>query len=194
MLGKTPRGPHRASPRRCADGHGQSIVEFMLAVPIFLALLFGSLDVGILFKTHAAYQEAAQEAVRVAAGTGGSDPVALNELRTMLPGENLGNISTVTIYDATVTGDQVSTTDISTFTTYTYNKPSNSFVCAGTTHGPPCDPTTTWDPLKMRRTLGSLDHVGIKVSYNYHSITGALAPIAMTQIASAELEPTAYRP
>lgn len=179
------------------DGRGQSIVEFMLAIPIFLALLFGSLDVGILFKTHAAYQEATQQAVRVAAGTGGSDQSTLDELRTMLPGENLNNITSVTIYDATITGSQVTATTIPRSTspdstTYTYNKSTNSFVCQGKTYGPPCDPATTWDPLKERRAMNALDHIGVKVIYNYRSVTGVLLPIQMTQIASAELEPTSY--
>ncbi len=179
------------------DGRGQSIVEFMLAVPIFLALLFGSLDVGILFKTHAAYQEATQQAVRVAAGTGASDQSTLDELRTMLPGENLNNISSVTIYDATITGSQVTATTVPSSispdsTTYTYSTSTNSFVCQGTTQGPPCAPATTWDPLKERRSMNALDHIGIKVVYNYRSITGALLPIQITQVASAELEPTSY--
>ncbi len=183
--------------RRHIDGRGQSIVEFMLAVPIFLALLFGSLDIGILFKTHAAYQEATQQAVRVAAGTGGSDQSTLDELRTMLPGENLNNITSVTIYDATITGSQVTATTIPRSTspdstTYTYNNSTNSFVCQGKTHGPPCDPATTWDPLKERRSMNALDHIGVKVIYNYRSVTGALLPIQMTQTASAELEPTSY--
>jgi Flp pilus assembly protein TadG len=166
-------------------------VEFALAVPIFLALFFGALDMGMLFKTRAAYQQAAQEAVRIAAGSGGSDQLALAQFQAMLPAENLNNISAVTIYDATITGAQVSAAP-TTFTTYTYNSATRSFVCAGTTHGPPCDPTTTWAPSTQNRTLGASDHIGIRVSYSYRSIIGAFRLSNLTQVASAELEATQY--
>lgn len=187
----------RRGKRWIAGGKGQSLVEFALAVPVFLLLLFGTLDMGLLFKTHVAYQEAVQEAVRVDVGTGGSDAAALIQLQSMLPVQNLNNIVSVTVYDATISGAQVtaSTTPSSTSpdsTTYTYNSATNSFVCAGTSNGPPCNPGTTWDPSTRNTTLGSLDRLGIKVVYKYQSLLGEFAPIQFTETDSVQLEPVSY--
>lgn len=192
----------RACPWLGRGKRGQSLVEFSLAIPVFLFLLIGSLDMGMLFKTHIAYQEAVQEAVRIDASTGGSDQLALNQLQAMLPVENLNNIVSVTVYDATISGAQVtaSTTPSSTTpdaTTYTYSSATNGFVCAGTSSPPPCDPTTTWDPSKRNSTFvqsatQSLDRLAIKVVYKYRSLLGEFAPLQLTEVDSAQLEPTTY--
>ncbi len=181
---------------------GQSLVEFALAIPVFLFLLIGTLDIGMLFKTHIAYQQAVQEAVRIDVGTGGSDQLALNQLQAMLPVENLNNIVSVTVYDATLSGAQVTASTVPSSTTpdsttYSYNSTTNSFVCSGTSHGPPCDPTTTWDPSTRNSTFvqtatGSLDRLGIKVVYRYQGLLGEFAPLQLTEVDSAQLEPTTY--
>jgi len=93
--------------RRRIDGRGQSIVEFALAVPIFLALLIGTLEAGLAYKARGAYQEATLEAVRVAAAAGqasDADQLALDELQRTLVGENLSNITSVVIYKANPNG------------------------------------------------------------------------------------------
>jgi len=178
-------------------GRGQSLVEFALTIPVFLLLLFGSLEMGLLFKTHVGYQEAVQEAVRIATGTGGSDQAALTQLQSMLPVENLNNIVSVTVYDATISGAQVTASTIPSSTahdatTYTYDGATKSFFCAGTSYGPPCDTATTWDPSTRNTTLGSLDRLGIKVIYKYRSLLGEFAPMQLTEEYSAQLEPVTY--
>ena len=121
--------PARRHARR-RGGRGQSLVEFALAVPLFLALLTGSLEMGMLFKSHSAYQEATQEAVRAGSAVGATDQDALDELKTILSAENLNNIQSVTVFDATVSDTVPTVPD--TYTNYVYDRTFNGsggFVC-----------------------------------------------------------------
>jgi Flp pilus assembly protein TadG len=190
---------------------GQSLLEFALALPVFCALLFGSIEMGLLYKSHAAYQEAAQEAVRVGSTVGASDQETLDELKLMLAGENLNNIQSVTVFDATL-GDTVPITP-DTYTTYVYSAtaPSGSgglgtFICQSTrsTGGTlPCPsraasgtPYSSWDtattPSIRNTTVGQLDRIGIQIVYKYKSVTGAFGPLTLTQTASVQMEPSSY--
>ncbi len=146
--------PHRTRGRR-----GQSMVEFALVVPIFLTLLFGTLEVGMLFKTRSAYQVAALQAVRVAAAAGNdanADQYALNQLQATLPVEDLTRIVRIMIFRAgpdgsflgpiitaspetkpsdvgcpSTTPPSVATPCDNMHTYYVYKKALNRFVCAG---------------------------------------------------------------
>ena len=215
------RNHTRASLKRGRiDGHGQSMVEFALVIPVFLLLLFGTLEVGMAYKTHSAFQEATLEAVRVAAtaGTSGgasqADKSALDELTTMLAAENLKSISSVTIYRAN-DGYVPSSSDPTGLaacipagptpcydnihTNYIYM--NGKFVCAAdNTQIPPtpCTNESYWDPAKRNATVptsssqAALDIIGIRIVYNYRSVTGFLLPATITQVATAQIEPSVY--
>jgi len=78
------------------------MVEFALAVPVFLLLLFAILELGLFFLTRSSYQEAAQQAARVVAAAGNAtdaDTQGLNQFRVTLAVSNLSAITAVTIYD-----------------------------------------------------------------------------------------------
>ncbi|GGM30632.1 hypothetical protein GCM10011351_15960 [Paraliobacillus quinghaiensis] len=91
---------------------GQSIVEFVLVIPILLLLLIGIVDIGRLTFVYASLHFAGQESVRVA-GLGGTDekitnrayesffvgdPTELNINPSLLPGERKsGEYITVTL-------------------------------------------------------------------------------------------------
>ncbi len=202
------------------DGRGQSMVEFALVIPVFLLLLFGTLEVGMAYKTHSAFQEAALEAVRVAAtsGTSGAasqaDKDAFDELATMLAAENLKSIRSVTIYRAN-DGYVPLLSDLSGLpacslagptpcydnihTNYVYM--NGKFVCAANNAQIPPTPCTNesyWDPTQRNATVptsssqAALDIIGIRIVYNYRSITGFLPPTTITQVATAQIEPSVY--
>jgi len=189
VLGKTFRAAHRASLLRSRfHESGQSLVEFALAAPVFFAIVFGIIELGLLYKTHSAYQEGAQNAARTIAAANASDIDGLAQLRTILVGENLNNIQSVDIYDSTVGGAPVAATSAltPTITTYRYT-PSVGFTCPDG-NLPPCP--GNW--AVRNRTLGSLDYVGVRITYRYKGVTGAISPLTLTQVATAELEPTQY--
>lgn len=183
---------------------GQSTTEFALTIPLFLALLFGALELGMLYKTRSAFQEAAQQAVRVAAAAGNAtnaDAQALSQLQSTLPDENLTKITGVTIFKATVTGAAASP---AASTDYMYSATQHAFICkvantpSTAPQGPPCpnDPHF-WDPLSRNTQVGGaapLDYVGITITYDYKGVTGALPLMRFTQRATAMIEPDTYAP
>lgn len=197
-----PRGQRPRWSRWRKDSSGQSMVEFMLAVPIFFALLFGSLEIGMAFKTRSAFQEAAQRAVTTAvaaAQSGDADVQTLDQLQIALASENLSRITAVTIYDADApNGNNVPTT-VNKFTTYQYVS-NVGFICAGTistpVKPPAVCPTSYW-PISTRSSKvgafgNSLTRVGVQIAYDYKGVTGVLPLIHMTQVATALMEPTQY--
>jgi Flp pilus assembly protein TadG len=179
------RHPAAPSTSRRGARPGQSLVEFALVVPLFCALLFGTLEMGLYFKSSAAYQEAALQAARVAATAGGTDQQALATLRTTLAAENPNSITAVTIYDATLTTGVPVTATMSTVYRF---RPSSGFTCIATCTG-------GWATLSNRSTTaGALDRIGVQVQYVYTSLTGILPPQQVTQTATALMEPTTYGP
>ncbi len=182
---------------------GQSLVEFALVVPVFLSLLFGALELGMLYKTRAAFQEAAQQAVRVDAAAGNAtsaDAQALAQLQSTLPDENLTAITTVTIFKATASGVPVTPP---ASTDYSYSVAQKAFVCktantpSTAPQGQPCNGEPYWDPLTRNTQAGGaspLDYIGIKISYDYRSVTGLLPLMHFTQTATAMIEPDTYAP
>ncbi len=189
---------------RCPHRHerGQTVVEFALVIPVVLLLLFATLELGMFYKTHSAYQEAAQEAVRIAAaagsasdGSSNADLQALNQLKAMLPAENLNNIQSVTIYDATAGGAMVTPATQPISTTYTYG--NTGWTCANTNSAAPCPsgssvPGSGWYPGLRNTTAGSLDHIGVSVVYKTSGVTGILPTLTITQTAATVMEPLTY--
>lgn len=61
---------------REGNGRGQALVEFALAIPVFLVLLFGLLDVGRLVYVNNAVAQGAREAARWGSVQGNSATAA----------------------------------------------------------------------------------------------------------------------
>lgn len=154
-------------------------------MPIFLALMYGCIEMGMIFKTRSAYQQAVLEAARVGSEVGSSDQMALSELQSMLPVENLNNIQSVTIYDATISNTLPPVSATSMYTTYHYNPTTQGFDQVG---------SASWTTASRNTKASAPDRLGIQVVYSYNSLTGAFGPITMSQSATALLEPSQYGP
>jgi Flp pilus assembly protein TadG len=82
----------RITPPSTRD-HGQSLVEFALVLPIFLAILIGMVDIGRAVWANNAVANAAREATRYAVVHGGSKenecpvgpPVTTGQNQTVIP-------------------------------------------------------------------------------------------------------------
>ncbi len=193
-----PTHPRVTRPSRHHAPDGQALVEFAFIIPVFLLLLFGTLEVGLLLKTRAAYDQAAQQAVRVAAAAGNAgdaDARMLTTLQQTLPAENLDGITSVTVFDATAGAPSTAQT------VYMYQ--GGHFVCQAApsaTPSVPCPvPTppatyTYWDPLTRDTTVGQLDHIGLHIAYDYRGATGVLPTLHLAADTTTLIEPTAYQP
>jgi len=187
------------------------MVEFALAVPVFLLLLFAILELGLFFLTRSSYQEAAQQAARVVAAAGNAtdaDTQGLNQFKVTLAVGNLSAITAVTIYDATVSGDYASVPGCAsvpcpnTYDTYIYSPtvPTSTtvggFVCASNGALSPdaahAQCPAAWDSSLRHTDATALDHVGVTVSYRYKTATGLLPTRVYTQTITTLMEPRSY--
>jgi len=70
---------------------GQSLVEFALALPVFIVLLFGIMEFGRLWQTMNVLTSAAREGARVAAVTSPSVTQVTNAAQNVLSASNITN-------------------------------------------------------------------------------------------------------
>ena len=66
------RAPNRSRSRARSRSRGQALMEFALAAPVFLVMLFGVVDVGRIIWATTAVNSAAREAARYAIVHGGT--------------------------------------------------------------------------------------------------------------------------
>ncbi len=100
--------------RRAGD-RGQAIVEFALILPVFLILLMGMLEFGIVFDHRNAMAYAVREGARVGAslGNGGSQPSAVDPAilaavqRGLTDPILIENITSIEIFQADTAGQPV---------------------------------------------------------------------------------------
>src|SRR5947208_9371374 len=93
--------PRRSSPRTKGQ-RGQSITEFALIAPIVLFLLFGALELSLLFFVMGSARFAAGDGAREAAQLGNAantDTTTVQLIRTGAFGQNtLASVSEIDIY------------------------------------------------------------------------------------------------
>ena len=75
----------------CKSQKGQSLVEFVLVLPIFIVLLFGIMEFGRMWETVNVLTSAAREAARIAAVSGPSTSQAVNAAQNILSSANIQN-------------------------------------------------------------------------------------------------------
>jgi len=175
-------------PFRNQGRRGQALVEFALVLPIFLLILFGTLDVGRLVYTNSAVSQAAREGARLAAAeaawVGLSSPGCVSgagDIGTGNPGAHVcpGSIAALKsdIVDAVnrmaVGLDRVTTVYIS--------------CNAGATSGDPA-PTGSWTESSGGNgctasgapTGSHGDLISVRIEYNYRPLTPIISSILGT--------------
>jgi hypothetical protein len=155
------RRVRRKGIRGTGDGdRGQSMVEFALILPVFLIILMGMLEFGIVYNHRNAMAYAVREGARVGAslGNGGSnsagvDPAILAAVQRGLTDPILvENIATIEIYQASSNGAPVpGKVD-------KYDRYGNAIGSAG------------W-PATSRTPGMTDDSIGIRVVYNFQPQT-----------------------
>jgi len=72
---------------------GQSLVEFVLVLPVFIILLFGIMEFGRLWETTNVLTSAAREGARVAAVTAPNTSRVTNAAQNILASANISNVT-----------------------------------------------------------------------------------------------------
>jgi len=125
--------------------------------------------------------------VRVAAAAGqatDADAQTLRAFQSTLSVENLNDIASVTIMDATASSPTPSIAN-----TYAYSSTTRTFVCATTSN---CTNTSLWAPSTRSSTTAALQTVAVEVTYRFRSVLNLIPAFQMTEVASAVIEPTGY--
>lgn len=156
-----------------ASGRGQSLVEFSLVIPIFLALLIGVIEFAFIFNAILATNYASRDAALLAAEGGsdlGADCSVLRAVESDLgaPADR-AQIRQVEIFEATAAGDQVGSATV-------YER-TGSMGCTlpdGTAVTLPYTRSANGYPMANRCNVlagcgggSTLDHVGVRVTYRH---------------------------
>jgi hypothetical protein len=159
----------RRSPDRPGQA-GQSLLEFALALPIFVTLMMGVLEFGFLYNNILTVQYAARQGVSAAAQAGGVDGADCSILkaveRALTAPIDKARISSVTIFRSDTNGDPVPGV-------------ANAYVRVGTLDCPGSEsqPYTLVGsegyPQAERHDalVEGLDIVGVRIGYLYAGIT-----------------------
>ena len=86
---------------------GQAIVEFALILPVFILILLGIMEFGLVFHQYLVVTAASREGARVAA-LGGSDAETLTMVNTSAVSNNAGQLTTTITPANRVKGQTVS--------------------------------------------------------------------------------------
>jgi hypothetical protein len=156
------------------------MVEMAIVIPIFLGLLFVTIDLGLAFRSKLIVDDGVQSAARVGAAVG-NDPDAdlfiLEELISevsALPNNGNGIISHVEIYRVNDDGSP----DTALLNRYFYKWTSSTTDC----DWDPCPKGSKpelysgwkWSPIGRNVAVGTLDHIGVKAYFAHTFVTGFL--------------------
>ena len=189
----TPRGTSRrltaAGPEEATSARGQSLVEFAVLVPLFMLILIGMLEFGLMFNHNLTLQYATREGARVGAalanglnssGTqvvfcptpaGANDPdcFVVAAVQRILQSNGspikMSDIGQIRIYSADAAGNQIgSQVDV-----WTYS-PGSGPVVDGANLNFARSGSNGW-PASSRDNGANPDSVGVSISYTYHYTT-----------------------
>jgi Flp pilus assembly protein TadG len=177
---------------------GQSLVEFAVLVPVFMLILIGMLEFGLMFNHDLTLQYASREGARVGAalGCGASNTSAACDSALPAPQDvdtyvvaaiqrvleasgspiKMSQIGAITIYKATSSGGATGSTD-----TWTYSKGNGptvsgqklDFVRSGSNGWTDASRVTSATNTTNCGTGLSTcpDSIGVKVTYTYQYVT-----------------------
>jgi hypothetical protein len=198
------------SSRRRRKERGASIVEAAFVTPVFLALIFGVMELGFLFRNYLSISNASLAGAR-AASVAGDDPAAdFLVVRTVAHGiEAIGarNVDFVVVYDASPApgGQPLKEPPASCLFGSSSALSCNRYTKAefflslrepdGTTPNWECDPTTGrdrfWCPTDRETIVGNADYVGVFVQVNHQYLTGLFGDdTKLTSNRVIRIEPT----
>jgi len=197
--GRRAAGPQRKRPLERA---GQSLVEFALFLPLFLTLLGGIVDTGMLLSTKNTVSYAARQGARLMEAYGAQpsypDGTILQSIKDTLKagGLNLNGLQKITFFKSNA-GDTATANsgDSAVDAVYTYVPAADNFsgpVSADPAHpyysctpamGPSCPTSAT-----NKRLNG--DFVGVTITYHYKGITPLYSGgVTFNEVSNTQIDP-----
>ena len=198
------------SSRRRRKERGASLVEAAFVTPVFLALIFGVMELGFLFRNYLSISNASLAGARAASVAGDDLAADFLVVRTIAHGiEAIGaeNVDFVVVYDATPPpGGQPATQPppsclFGSSTVLSCNRYTKSefFLSLrepdGSTPNWECDPSTGrdryWCPTDRETIVGNADYVGVFIQVDHQYLTGLFGDsIKLKSSRVIRIEPT----
>ena len=156
---------------------GQAMVEYAVAIPVFLLILLGMLEFGFAFSHHLTMEYATREGARAGAAlANGSNEYPCN----VVDNQVIAAVQRV----ITASGSQVDINSITEIRIYRASNPDGKEHSGDPVNvwtlgkGPVVDNAALkfklqsfgWDPC-TRKNAANPDHIGVSMSYGYHYVT-----------------------
>ncbi len=179
---------------------GQSLVEFALVAPLFLLVIFGTIEFCFLYQSVNTANFAAREGARVGAVLGPTDPNADDKIKQAIfsataSGASLlfSQIQMIEIFKSNQNGAvpatlascrQAANEDV-------YDGQGNVCnvnACSGT--------TVCWPPSARNATFNASDYLGVRITFVYNWVTSFVSAsqgqLKMTSVSVQRIEPQTY--
>lgn len=147
--------------------HGQALVEFALVLPLFLTLMFGLVEITLIYSSVALYDTAAHQGARLAALLANSSLAADSQtvaliFHTVQP-LFVARIDHIEIFQSDATGDGPQATT------------ENVFDATGTAIAP-----QTWPVAARSSTVAAPRYLGVRITYHYTWLTSFIGALGGT--------------
>ena len=174
------------SRRRRARDRGAALLEFALVAPLFFLVVFGGIEIGLLFRSHLAVEDASRTAARVASverDNVDADRAILERIDRLTKNLN-GDVTKVVIYNADTLASEIPADCLTA---------SRAGICNyyETTDGDVAALATG----SLETALGSDDrrqfeNLGIYIEYDYQFVTGFFdsTTLSSTSVEVVELD------
>lgn len=168
---------------RSRGERGAALLEAAIVTPLFLALLFGIIEGGMVFYERQSVANMALVGARTASGQGAevlADYYTLQSVRAGGAGISAGQIKTIVLYRATGPGETVPAGCTTASVTASCNRyagadlarPATDFGC----DGPPAKIDDPWCPTTRKTSIsgtnGPPDYIGVYVETLHDDLTG----------------------
>lgn len=180
---------------------GTVVVESAIALPVFLLVIFGTIEFGLAFRSYLSTAAAARDGARYAATMGkdqNADYFIISDALTSLgPIGGSKAVKTISIFKATGNTSTTASGPLAACRTASVAGLCNTYRGADLTTDPykfACRPNALdrfWCPTSRKVNLSDPpDYVGIYIEVEHKGITGVLGPsITFTQEVVTRLEP-----
>lgn len=175
--------------RRNLRERGAAALEFALIAPFFFFVVFGGIEIGLMFRSHLALEDMSRSAARVASverASVNADGQILQRISDRSAALN-GDVEKVIIYSAE-TLDAPLPTECETVSASVANK-CNVYIVTGGDVQAIVD-AAVWETGLTATERGQWKNLGIYIEYDYEYVTGFFDSITLstTSVEVVELD------
>lgn len=169
------------STSRAGRSRGAVMVEAAITMPVFLVLVFGVIEMSLLFRDHLTVANSSRDGARVAAAAGDdldADYRILQTLKLSSAVVTPANIERIVVYKATGPGQEPTATcktgvpgpsdDCNVYTSADFARPATEFGCLT---GTVLDPDLNYCPSERPTALQTIGFVGVWVKVKHPAVT-----------------------